>query len=92
MNKTSLSAWCSKMRDPKTPADELAILTLARLYRQHALVYNKGRTWCTIGTSSPMMDKDVYLQCELKFVLLSNRNFIQLIKKPSMAMPVVQFE
>ena len=38
-----------------------------------------------------MNDKDVYLQCEMKFVLLSNGNFNQLIKKPSTAMPVMQF-
>ena len=92
MNKTTLSAWCSRMQNPTTPADELAIFALTRLYRHHAVVYTKSKTWSTIGTSTPMSEKEVYLQCEIKFVLMGNHNFIQLIKKPSVAMPIVQFD
>ena len=39
-----------------------------------------------------MSETEVYTQYELKFVLMGKHNFVQLIKKPSLSKPVVQFE
>ena len=92
MHKKSLSQWIDSMRNQNTPADELAIFALSRMYRRHSVVYSKNRTWCTIGTSKPLSEKDVYLSCDVRFVQTGPRNFVSLIKKPSSCMPVMQFE
>ena len=80
------------MRCVTTPADELAIFTLSRLYRRHSVVYTKDKTWSTIGTSTPMSEKEVYQQCDLKFILMGKGHYVQLIKKPSLTMPVLPLQ
>ena len=82
LRKTTLSEWCNNMGAATTPADELAIFTLSRLYRQHSVIYTKDKTWSTIGTSTPMHEKDVYQQCDLKFILMGKCHYVQLIRKP----------
>ena len=89
LRKTTLSEWCNVMHAVTTPADELAIFALSRLYRQHSVVYTKDKTWSTIGTSTPMNEKDVYQQCDLKFIIMGKGHYVQLIRKPSVSMPVV---
>ena len=80
------------MRAATTLADELAIFTLSKLYRCHSVVYTKDKTWSMIGMSTPMNKKDVYQQCDLKFILMGKSHFVQLIKKPLLAMPVVSLQ
>ena len=80
------------MRTVTTPADELAIFALSRLYRRHSVVYTKDKTWSTIGTSTPMNEKDVYQQCDLKFILMGKGHYVQLIRKPLVSMPVVPLQ
>ena len=92
MHKKKLRQWMDDMRDQNTPADELAIFTLSRLYKRHSVIYTKNRTWCTIGTSKLLSEMDVYLSCDVRFVQMGPRNFVSLIKKPSSCMPVMQFE
>ena len=92
MHKTMLSVCCNTMREPTTPTDELTIFTLSQLYQCHSVVYTKSKTWSTIGTSTPMSEKDVYMQCDLKFVLMGRGNFVQLVKKPSLQMPVIPLQ
>ena len=90
--KTTLSDWCHVMRAASTPADELAIFALSKLYNRHSVVYTKNKTWSTIGTSTPMHEKDVYQQCDLKFILMGKDHYVQLIKKPSVSMPVLPLQ
>ena len=92
MHKKSLSQWIANMRNQNAPADELAIFALSQLYKRHSVIYTKNRTWCTISTSKPLSEKDVYLSCDVRFVQMGPRNFVLLIKKPSSCMPVMQFE
>ena len=92
LRKTTLSEWCNVMRVVTTPADELAIFALSRLYRRHSVVYTKDKTWSTIGTSTPMNEKDVYHQCDLKFILMGKGHYVQLIRKPLVSMPVVPLQ
>ena len=92
LHKTTLSEWCHVMRAATTPADELAIFALSKLYNRHSVVYTKDKTWSTIGTSSPMNEKDVYRQCDLKFILMGKDHYVQLIKKPSVSMPVLPLQ
>ena len=92
MHKKRLRQWMDDMRDQNTPADELAIFALSQLYKRHSVIYTKNRTWCTIGTSKPLSERDVYLSCDVRFVQMGPRNFVSLIKKPSSCMPVMQFE
>ena len=56
------------------------------------MVYTKDKTWSTIRTSSPMSEKDVYQQCDLKFILMGKGHFVQLIKKPSVTMPLIPLQ
>ena len=91
MHKTTLSVWCNTMYGSTTPADELAIFALSKLYQCHSVVYTKSKTWSTTGTFTSMSEKDVYMQCGLKFVLMRRGNFVQLIKKPLFSMPVFPF-
>ena len=90
--KTTLSDWCQVMRAATTPADELAIFALSKLYNRHSVVYTKDKMWSTIGTSTPMHEKDVYQQCDLKFILMGKDQYVQLIKKPSVSMPVLPLQ
>ena len=90
--KISLSEWCNNMRAISTPGDELAIFALSKLYQRHSVVYTKDKTWSTIGTSTPMSEKEVYQQCDLKFILMGKGHFVQLIKKPSVSMPVLPLQ
>ena len=92
MHKKKLSQWLDAMRNQNTPADELATFALSRLYNRHSVIYTKNRTWCTIGTSKPLSEMDVYLNCDVRLVQMGPRNFVSLIKKPSSCMPVMQFE
>ena len=92
MHKKKLSQWMDDMRDQNTPADELATFALSRLYKRHSVIYTKNRTWCTIGTSKPLSEMDVYLSCDVRLVQMGPRNFVSLIKKPISCMPVMQFE
>ena len=92
MHKKKLSQWLDAMRNHNTPADELATFALSRLYNRHGVIYTKNRTWCTIGTSKPLSEMDVYLSCDVRLVQMGPRNFVSLIKKPSSCMPVMQFE
>ena len=48
--------------------------------------------WSTIGASTPMNEKDVYQQCDLKFILMGKDHYVQLIKKPSVSMPVLPLQ
>ena len=75
-----------------TPADELAIFALSKLYRRHSVVDTKDKMWSTIGTSTPMNEKDVYQQCDLKFMLMGKGHYVQLIRKLSVSMPVVPLQ
>ena len=92
LHKITLSEWCNNMHATSTPADELAIFTLSKLYSCHSVVYTKDKMWSMIGTSTPMNEKDVYDQCDLKFILMGKGHFVQLIKKPSLSMPVVNLQ
>ena len=92
LRKTTLSDWCHVMRAATTPADELAIFALSKLYNRHSVVYTKDRMWSTIGTSTPMNEKDVYQQCDLKFILMGKDHYVQLIKKPSVSMPILPLQ
>ena len=92
LHKTTLSEWCHFMHCVTTPADELAIFALSRLYRQHSVVYTKDKTWSTIGTSTSMSEKEVYQQCDLKFILMGKGHYVQLIRKPSLTMPVLPLQ
>ena len=92
LRKISLSEWCNNMRSISTPGDELAIFALSKLYQRHSVVYTKDKTWSTIGTSTPMSEKDVYQQCDLKFILMGKGHFVQLIRKPSVSMPVLPLQ
>ena len=92
LRKTTLSDWCQVMRAVTTPADELAIFALSKLYNRHSVVYTKDKTWSTIGTSTPMNEKDVYQQCDLKFILMGKDHYVQLIKKPSVSMPILPLQ
>ena len=92
MHKKRLSQWIADMRNQNTPADELAIFALSRLYKRHSVIYTKNHRWCTIGTSKPLSEKDVYLSCDVRFVQMGPLNFVSLVKKPSSCMPVMQFE
>ena len=92
LRKISLSEWCNNMRSISTPGDELAIFALSKLYQCHSVVYTKDKTWSTIGTSTPMSEKDVYQQCDLKFILMGKGHFVQLIRKPSVSMPVLPLQ
>ena len=92
LRKTTLSEWCKVMYAVTTPADELAIFALSKLYRRHSVVYTKDKMWSTIGTSTPMNEKDVYQQCDLKFILIGKGHYMQLIRKPSVSMPVVPLQ
>ena len=92
LRKTTLSEWCNIMCAVTTPADELAIFALSRLYRRHSVVYTKDKTWSTIGTSTPMNEKDVYYQCDLKFILMGKGHYVQLVRKPLVSMPVVPLQ
>ena len=78
------------MRAATTPADELAIFALS--YNRHSVVYTKDKMWSTIGTSTPMNEKDVYQQCDLKFILMGKDHYLQLIKKPSVSMPILPLQ
>ena len=80
------------MRAISTLGDELAIFALSKLYQRHSVVYTKDKTWSIIGTSTPMSEKDVYQQCDLKFILMGKGHFVQLIKKPSISMPVLPLQ
>ena len=80
------------MHAATTPADELAILALSKLYNRYSVVYTKDKMWSTIGTSTPMNEKDVYQQCDLKFILMGKDHYVQLIKKPSVSMPVLPLQ
>ena len=92
LHKTTLSDWCHVMCAATTPADELAIFALSKLYNRHSVVYTKDKMWSTIGTSTPMNEKDVYQQCDLKFILMGKDHYVQLIKKPSVSMPVLPLQ
>ena len=92
LHKTTLSEWCHVMHCVTTPVDELAIFALFRLYRWHSVVYTKDKTWSTIGTSTPMSEKEVYQECDLKFILMGKDHYVQLIKKPSLTMPVLPLQ
>ena len=92
LHKISLSEWCNNMRPISTPGNELAIFALSKLYQRHSVVYTKDKTWSTIGTSTPMSEKDVYQQCDLKFILMGKGHFVQLIRKPSVSMPVLPLQ
>ena len=89
LRKLTLSEWCNNMRAIDTPGDELSIFALSKLYKRHSVVYTKDKTWSTIGTSTPMNEKDVYQQCDLKFILMGKCHFVQLIKKPYVSMPLL---
>ena len=39
-----------------------------------------------------MNEKDVYQQCDLKFILMGKDRYVQLIKKPSVSMPVLPLQ
>ena len=39
-----------------------------------------------------MNEKDVYQQCDLKFILMGKGHYVQLIRKPSVSMPVVPLQ
>ena len=92
LHKIMLSEWCTNMHATSTPVDELAIFALSKLYSHHSVVYTKNKMWSTIGTSTPMNEKDVYDQCDLKFILMGKGHFVQLIKKLSLSMPVVNLQ
>ena len=89
LRKLTLSKWCNNMRAIDTPGDKLAIFALSKLYKRHSVVYTKDKTWSTIGTSTLMSEKDVYQQCDVKFILMGKGHFVQLIKKPSVSMPLL---
>ena len=74
------------------PGQLATMQQLSQLYKRHSVIYTKNRTWCTIRTSKPLSEKDVYLSCDVRFVQMGPRNFVSLIKKPSSCMPVMQFE
>ena len=92
LRKTTLSDWCHVMHAATTSADELATFALSKLYNGHSVVYTKDKTWSTIGTSTPMNEKDVYQQCDLKFILMGKDHYVQLIKKLSVSMPILPLQ
>ena len=92
LRKTALSDWCHVMHVATTPVDEFAIFALSKLYNRHSVVYTKDKMWSTIGTSTPMNEKDVYQQCDLKFILMGKDHYVQLIKKPSVSMPILPLQ
>ena len=71
----NLSYWMTKMSRTQTPADDIAIYCLARMYNHHVIILTSCYLWCTLAWQCKMSVEEIMTCSDIKLILLGNGKF-----------------
>ena len=82
----NLSYWMTKMSRIQTPAYDIAIYCLARMYRRHVLIHNLRVPWSTLTRQYTMSVEELISHSEIKLLLLGEGKFAEIrnIRTPTL--------
>ena len=73
----NLSYWMTKMSRIQTPADDIAIYCLARMYKRHVIIHTSRFPWSTLSRQCRMSVKEIMAYSEIKLLLLETVNLLR---------------
>ena len=76
-----LDAWMAKMSKPTTPADELVIFMLSKLYNRHTVIYNSTQPWTTL-LNVPSDLWNLHTKCDIHLVYVGRNMYGVLCDRP----------
>ena len=74
----NLSYWMTKMSHIQTPADDIAIYCLARMYKRHVIIHTSRFPWSTLSRQCKMSVKEIMACSEIKLLLLGDGKFAEI--------------
>ena len=74
--------WVKQLADERIFCDELALMGLCNLYRQHCVVLTQNKLWSTIQADAPMNLLDLLNECSICLIYLGNQRFGVLTWRP----------
>ena len=82
MHNISFKRLLNRLADEHMYCDELGILSLSTMYRQHSMVVTVNKMWSTIEHSSPLNLLELLNECSVKLIYLGQLRFGELKPKP----------
>ena len=86
--KTSFETWVKQMGDESVFCDELGLMGLCSLYRQHCVVLTNGKLWSSIEMDQPMSLTKLMSLCSIRLVYMGKLRFGKLVWRPKPPTPV----
>ena len=74
----NLSYWMTKMSHISTPADDIAIYCLARMYKRHIIIYTVKFPWSTLSHQCKMSVEEITACTDIKLVLVGEGKFAEI--------------
>ena len=74
----NLSYWMTKMSRIQTPADDIAIYCLARMYKRHVIIHTVRFPWSTLSHQCKMSVEEIMVCSDIKLLLLSDGKFAEI--------------
>ena len=74
----NLSYWMTKMSCIQTPADDIAIYCLARMYKRHVIIHTSRFLWSTLSRQCKMSVEKIMACSEIKLLLLGDGKFAEI--------------
>ena len=80
MKSLNIITWLTKMKKPRTPADELMLYALSILYRRHTIVYTKWQPWTTLKLelNNTLSTSEMHELCDTHLLFLGNNLYGEL--------------
>ena len=76
----NLSYWMTKMSRIQTPADDIAIYCLARMYKRHVIIHTSRFPWSTLSRQCKMSAEEIMACSDIKLLLLGDWKFAEIRK------------
>ena len=82
----NLSYWMTKMSRIQTPADDIAIYCLARMYKRHVIIHTSRFPWSTLSRQCKMSVEETMACSDIKLILLGDGKFAEIrnIRTPTL--------
>ena len=74
----NLSYWMTKMSCIQTPADDIAIYCLVRMYKRHVIIHTTRFPWSTLSRQCKMSVEEIMACSDIKLLLLGDGKFAEI--------------
>ena len=74
----SLMYWINRMQKETTPADELALYCLSKVYNRHVKVYTSSYCWTTLRDQFTLTQEEIGNLCDVHLLYMGPSKFAEI--------------